>query len=368
MRRASAPLLALALAATGCTWDWDALHSQSSVDASLDVRTDAMTDRGADAPADRATPDVADVPDALDVVDASDVTDVSDVLDASDAADVRDASDASDVTDASDVFDASDATDASDVLDASDATDASDVLDASDAADVRDAADVPDVTDAPVDLGPPVCTGAPATCPCSATNAGGYCRPGESCTGGACVAGTLAGSLVITEIMNDPVFVGDEVGEWVEVYNPGATPLDLRGMRIGNSRAQYATITAAAPVVLAPRAYGVLTRNGDTTMNGNVTPLYTYGTGLATNTLTFSNSAGGDTVVLDLGTSTTEIDRVAYLGAAPWPMTMGRAKSLRPAMLTATANDSAAAWCNAPTQWVSGRDYGSPGVVNPDCP
>ncbi len=77
MRRASVPLLALALAATGCTWDWDALHSQSSVDASLDVRTDAMTDRGADAPADRAMPDVADVPDVLDVVDAGDVTDAA---------------------------------------------------------------------------------------------------------------------------------------------------------------------------------------------------------------------------------------------------------------------------------------------------
>ncbi len=358
------PLLALFALAAGCSYDWDSLRPNGSV-ATPDVitdtpRVDATDGARTDAPGDGVTPDVAvDTP----VVDAApDVTQP-------DAPSI----DAADVSDASDVADASDALDVMDVRDASDVSDVTDALDVMDVRDVIDVTDVP-VDTAPPDVGPPdtgpVCSGPAAMCPCSATNTAGYCRPGEACTAGACVAGAVAGSLLITEIMNDPATpVTDEYGEWFEVYNPGATPLDLRGMRISNSRAHSTSITSTSPVVIAPRAYAVLGRSAMS--NGGVTPLYAYGVTLMMNVLTFANPTSSDAVILDMGSMVTEIDRVLYDGATTslWPRTSGKSKNLRPTALTITENDLPANWCNAPTQWVSGSGgFGSPGVANPACP
>ncbi len=364
------PFLALFALAAGCSYDWDSLRPNGSV-STPDVvtdrpRTDATDESRTDAPGDRVTPDiVTDTP----VVDTPppDVTQPD--VPSLDAADVTDASDASDVSDA---------------LDASDVRDASDVTDASDAIDVMDVRDVIDVADVPVDMGPldtgppdvgppdtgPVCSGPPAMCPCSATNTAGYCRPGEACTGGRCEPGTVAGSLVITEILNDPDSVLDEVGEWFEVYNPGATPLDLRGMRISNSRTQSTSVTSTTPVIVAPRSYAVLGRNATTMTNGGVTVVYAYGATVMTNVLTFGNTSM-DAVIIDLGSTASEIDRVAYDGstASLWPRTSGKSKSLRPTVLSHTENDTPANWCNAPAQWVTASgDYGSPGAANPPCP
>jgi hypothetical protein len=177
--------------------------------------------------------------------------------------------------------------------------------------------------------------------------------------------GTLAGSLVITEIMNDPQALSDDVGEWVEVYNPGSTPLDLRGLRLSNARLQAVTLERSTPFVVAPRGYVVFARSD---MGPDGMPRWVYGVGLASNTLTFSNSAAGDSVILDLGSSSTEIDRVTYSEAAMWPYTSGRAKSLRPTAISSVANDMANNWCNAPTRWMGTGDYGSPGQPNPSCP
>ena len=327
--------LILAFVACGCSYEWDSLRY---------VPRDAAPDRAApDAPADREPADVRDV---ADVRDAADVRDVSEGMDVRDAA----------LDTPADV-----ATDAP-----RDAT-----LDATpDAAPdaMPDAAPdaMPDaMPDAAPDV-PPACTPAGMNCPCATTNTGGYCRPGEACTGGRCMMGTLAGSLVITEIMNDPNATTDEVGEWVEVYNPGATPLDLRGLRLSNSRAQATTLPTTAPAaVIAPGGYAVLARN----MVVGVTPLWVYGTGLATNTLTFSNSASGDSVILDLGSSAMEIDRVTYSEATMWINASGRARSLRPTALNAAANDMASSWCDAVVRWMPpGSDYGSPGAANPACP
>ncbi len=171
--------------------------------------------------------------------------------------------------------------------------------------------------------------------------------------------------------MNDPSVVGDETGEWFEVYNPGSTPLDIRGMRISNSRAQSATITSSTPLIIAPRAYATLGRSANMSTNGGVTELFAYGSLVMTNVLTFANPTSTDSVIIDLGSPSTEIDRVSYEGATSslWPRASGKSKSLRPDHLSATDNDNPMNWCNAPTQWaLPSSDYGSPGVANPVCP
>jgi hypothetical protein len=300
------------------------------------------------------------------------------------AADMSPVQDGGDVTDVADLFDASDAAVEHDAFIAPDAVDARELLDVADVVDVVDVVDVRDVPATPIDVGvpdvgapdvgvpdvgPTPCSSAPTTCACSTANLGGFCRPGQACVAGACVAATLQGSLVITEIMNDPMSVTDDLGEWVEVYNPGATPLDLRGLRISNSRMESVTVTSASPMLIAPMSYAVFSRNGNASSNGGVTVLYAFT--VTAGVLSFGNSST-DTVVLDLGGSTIEIDRVTFDGTTGslWPRSSGRAKSLRPTSLNATDNDQPVSWCNAPARWspMMMGDYGSPGAPNPPCP
>jgi hypothetical protein len=319
-------------ATSGCAHDWDALRPYSGLDdASVDLARDTGRDRV-----------------VVDLQTAPDMQTVPDVQTAADVPTPRDVV----------VIDI--------MLDRS-APDTGTDVPADRAIDVVTALDAgPEDTGprdiGPADLAPVPCTGAAMSCACSAINPGGYCRPGETCTGGRCLAGTLAGSLVITEVMNDPSAVADTAGEWFEVYNPGATPLDLRGLRITSMNDMGSTIPMSAePVVLAAMGHAVFAISATTRTNGGVTVLYAYGSSMI-----LGNSAT-DSIVLDLGNAMTEIDRVVYTTA--WPRMAGRAKSLRPDMRTATANDNVVNWCDAPTQWMApGSDHGSPGVVNPSCP
>lgn len=82
-------------------------------------------------------------------------------------------------------------------------------------------------------------------------------------------------SLVISEIMPNPAAVADEVGEWLEVYNPGSAPVDLQGWRVASGNDAVHTINA--PLVVPAGGYAVLVRNADPAVNGGVNGDYSYG-------------------------------------------------------------------------------------------
>jgi hypothetical protein len=42
------------------------------------------------------------------------------------------------------------------------------------------------------------------------------------------------GDLLISEIMADPAAISDTRGEWIELYNPGIEPINLRGLDLGD--------------------------------------------------------------------------------------------------------------------------------------
>ncbi len=207
------------------------------------------------------------------------------------------------------------------------------------------------------DTGPPPCTG--PTCACSPTAPMGWCAIGGTCTAGACEPGTIVGALVITEIMNDPSAVTDQLGEWFEVYNRSETPVDLRGMRVRGSGTEVFDIGGSMPVLVAGRGYAVFASTGDMLINGGVTVTYPYGSAIAL------GNTGTDFVMLLGSDGATIIDSVTYgtTVASGWPITSGRAKALRPPTLDAVTNDAATAWCSAATVYGSG-DFGTPGAAN----
>lgn len=98
-----------------------------------------------------------------------------------------------------------------------------------------------------------------------------------------------AGRLVISEVMADPRAVPDERGEWVEIANPGAEPVELRGWKLLSG--SDAGLTVAQSVVVPPGGAVVLGRDGRTGANGGVRVDYRVAEGL-----TLANS--GDWIAL----------------------------------------------------------------------
>lgn len=356
MRSDRAAWVLVTAALAGCSYPWDGLRPiNGSPDVVVADVVDAMpgpdvvvVDATADVVTDRATPtDTSDVPMVQpDVVvvdrpmaDTPDVSMVPDVPVVTDVPVVMDVPVIPDVPVAMDVP----------------VIDVPDVPVIPDVPDVPVIVDVPDVPDTAMS-----CVG--TLCPCATSTPAGWCTVGSTCMGGRCVAGTLAGSLVITEIMNDPAAVADMDGEWFEVYNPADTPVDIRNLRVRGGTAAPVVVTSTMPLVIAPRGYFVFARTADSAVNGGIpgTP-YPYGTAFD---LTNSTSTMFRLSLL-ASDGTTEIDGVTYLNTAGagWSITPGVAKALRTTPPDATANDTPSNWCAAATTFGRG-DRGTPGAPN----
>ncbi|HEV2150509.1 MAG TPA: lamin tail domain-containing protein, partial [Longimicrobiaceae bacterium] len=87
-------------------------------------------------------------------------------------------------------------------------------------------------------------------------------------------ADTLRSRIVVSEVMADPQVVPDGDGEWIELYNAGGAPAELRGWRL-DSRAD-AGHAVARSLTVRPGEAVVLARNGSTAANGGVRAGYVY--------------------------------------------------------------------------------------------
>lgn len=199
--------------------------------------------------------------------------------------------------------------------------------------------DVPEVADA---TSPPL----------DATPAPGDAAPGDAAPRiPACPA---SGELVITEILADPSRVVDPLGEYLEVRNLGAAPLDLRGweIRAGTKRHR---VEDPAPVVVRPGGRAVLAASADPTINGGFRADHAW-RGLAL------GNATGDAGLWCGGVL---VDRVAWHADA-WPMAPGAAMVLDPGFQDAAKNDDPAFWCRAQAAFGLG-DRGTPGLPDAPC-
>jgi hypothetical protein len=187
---------------------------------------------------------------------------------------------------------------------------------------------------------------------------GGGGGAGGGSGGASGVTPTVAGQIVVTELMHDTNVVSDDFGEWFEVYNPDpATTYDLDGCQIRDTSNAH---TIAAHLLVPPHAFRTLAIFAT---GGGFMPDYTY------SGIKFDND-GADSVSIYCGA--TLIDRFGYTAAMA--AVGGRAFSVDPAHYSAVDNDVPANVCNATTiynQFVSGSnvvtDYGTPGAPNPSC-
>lgn len=168
------------------------------------------------------------------------------------------------------------------------------------------------------------------------------------------------GDVVITEILKDPTAVPDGQGEWFELLNPGAQPVDLEGWELRDATTNKHTIHTGGSLVVLPGQRLVLGNNPDVATNGGVLVHYKYSG--------FTLGNGADEIFLSAPGGVL-VDAVRYDDGVFWPDTAGRSLSLTPGASDAYANDNAYNWCHATTAIVpGGQDKGTPGQANDRCP
>lgn len=172
-----------------------------------------------------------------------------------------------------------------------------------------------------------------------------------------------AATLVVTEIMQNPDFTEDAVGEWFELTNVGAEPVDLEGWWIGDGVARHRVRPADGALVVEPGERVVLGRCDERERNGDVPVDYAWG-----DAFELANDAGSIVVCAADGR---RVDTVAWDGGEAYPDPVGRAMALDPALVCSVANDAGGAWCAASTR-IGGRwdnpNRGTPGAPNPPRP
>jgi endonuclease/exonuclease/phosphatase family metal-dependent hydrolase len=160
--------------------------------------------------------------------------------------------------------------------------------------------------------------------------------------------------VVINEIIQNPSAVSDSSGEWFELFNPGADPVDINGWTVKDDDFDSFVIANGGPLIVPAGGYLVLGANSNFATNGGVNIDYDYPG--------FSLSNGADELVLvDLNDN--EVDRVNWDGGPDFPDPNGASMSL---ILPSFDNNLGVFWCEATTPYGSG-DRGTPGAAN-DCP
>ena len=159
--------------------------------------------------------------------------------------------------------------------------------------------------------------------------------------------------LVINEIMQDPNAVGDNAGEWFELYNPTGADIDVEGWTVQDNGSDSFVIANGAPLLVPAGGYLVLGNHADTTTNGGVAIDYEF-SGM------YIGNSDDELVLIDaLGN---EIDRVEYDGGPVFPDPTGASMALQDPALD---NSDGVNWCTASTPYGAG-DLGTPGAAN-DC-
>ena len=165
------------------------------------------------------------------------------------------------------------------------------------------------------------------------------------------------GTVVITEVLANPGYVRDSLGEWIELYNPGAEALYLNGIELRSGDESH-VIIQATPLVIEAGGYAVIGASTDMRENGSVEVNYGWSDILLDNE--------GDNI--ELWRDGALLDAVAWDPTTGWPALDGASLSLDPLQIDAALNDALESWCPGSATLGRSLDLASPGEANPACP
>jgi hypothetical protein len=164
----------------------------------------------------------------------------------------------------------------------------------------------------------------------------------------------VAGDILVTEIMANPVAAADATGEWIELTNTADNAIDLFGWSLGADDGE--AVVLDAHLVVEPGARLVLGASDALGDNGGVSVDHVY------DRAAFTLSDAEDTIALYMGETV-----IADVGwSAGWPMVEGRALSLDREFVELGYARQRGYWCAAYGIYGDG-DRGSPGDANNLC-
>ena len=155
--------------------------------------------------------------------------------------------------------------------------------------------------------------------------------------------------VVINEIMQNPLAVGDEFGEWFELFNNSTDPVNLMGWIIKDTDTDFHMISQS--IVLSPGEFLVLSNNSDSTTNGGLKVDYQY------NNIVLDNSVDEILMVSPTGVVA---DSVAYDNGVTFPNTKGTSMAL----LNENMDNSFGLNWRESTLTFGDGDLGTPGLSN----
>lgn len=173
------------------------------------------------------------------------------------------------------------------------------------------------------------------------------CTPPRECP--------AAGDIIITEIMQNPQSVMDNLGEYFELYNPTSAPISLLDMSLHDADGQEHFIIE--PVSIDAGKYVVFGINTDTLTNGGVPLDYQYENFLLGN--------AADEIILRC--NGIMIDSVGYDDGVNFPDPNGASMELKIDFLDGTANDSGENWVTSECKLGIEMDAGTPGRGVDNC-
>lgn len=210
----------------------------------------------------------------------------------------------------------------------------------------------------------------PAVCGDGDLDAGESCDDGNDFTGDGCEACIAApaspGNIVINEILAHTDNLDDGQAQWIELYNPGAAAVAIKGWRLDVKKGvagKLKTHTIAEDIKVPAKGYLVLAANTSKTYNGNVTAAYGF------------NKVGAEFMLDPVADQLTLVDvpgkkivdAVSYGTNTPAVKT-NYSLQLDPSYATTAQNDKKQYWCVAETAIPSGQgNYGTPGSANTSC-
>lgn len=161
--------------------------------------------------------------------------------------------------------------------------------------------------------------------------------------------------LVITEVMQNPSVVSDANGEYLELYNPTTSDINLKGYTLEDNDLDSHTISSN--VTVPSLGYALLCKNDNASENGGLACDYEYNRFILAN--------GVDEVILMHNGSV--VDRIDYDDGLTFPDPTGASMNLDPRFQDTLSNDNGSKWCESTTTFGSG-DRGTPGTANNLCP
>ncbi|MAG55783.1 MAG: hypothetical protein CMJ83_05790 [Planctomycetes bacterium] len=159
----------------------------------------------------------------------------------------------------------------------------------------------------------------------------------------------IAGDVIVSEYLQNPLVVSDGDGEWVELANTTASPIDLNGFILRDHDVDSVVLPA---ITLPARGFVVLARNDNPQQNGGVNANWEW----PFNGFFLSNASDEIEVVDPTGQV---LDTIVYDNGATFPDPTGKSVERRDLQAQPWASNFGEA-----TTLFGGGDLGTPGAGN----